>query len=72
MSWSYRVMRQRFPSGEVVYQIHELYDKPNGWTTDGVAPAGDSVLGLREELHRMLAACDHPVLDYDTGKEVSA
>lgn len=77
MSWNYRVMRHVYPaekcvSGEdyIYYTIHEVYygtkDNPDAlsWSTNPDWPQAESVEELRDELNRMLAALDKPVLEY--------
>ena len=82
MTWNHRVVRRtyrRLPEhkdeeDEVLYEIHEVFYNMRGEiemiTKCGVDPVGDDVGELRETLHLMLRACDAPVLDYDTHKEL--
>jgi hypothetical protein len=67
MSWNYRVVKS-----EVYYED----GKVDGWTEDAIAPGGETVDELREELQRMISCLDKPVLDEaeleDTEKECDA
>ena len=79
--WNHRVMKRTVitPAGhkETVYQIHEVYYKTKksdtvvGFTTDGIAPCGDSLETLKKELQRMLDACEKPVLNYNSLEKAS-
>ena len=56
MSWRYRVMQHESDGTEPPYlAIHEVYDDPSGWTTDPVH----------------VGALTEPVLDHETGREVT-
>lgn len=70
--WNHRVMRRTYPKAAdptTYFEIHEVfYDangKPDGWTVDPVAPQGESVEELAQELRMMLKATEQPVLDFD-------
>lgn len=72
MSWNHRIARRVFdrPGGREEYlSVYEVYydddGKPNGITSDAVAPVGETLDEIRAELARMLAATGQPVLDYD-------
>jgi len=66
--WNHRVMHRKV-SGEDWYEIHEVYydnyNKPDGWTKESVAPGGETIEELKEELHRMIECLDKPVLEYE-------
>jgi hypothetical protein len=68
---------RRTVNGETFDAVHEVYYNADGsvtgWTENGVSPtfhhetdSGD----IRSEIERFLRACDQPVLDWETGKEV--
>lgn len=76
MSWNHRVMRRThsFKSdgkeySEDCYEIHEVYyddnDNIEGFTEDAIAPCGETIEELREELQRMLDCLDEPLLIYE-------
>lgn len=71
MTWDYRVVRVHYPEpddseDDVRYQIHEVYYDDDGRahsrTIHASEPTAETLAGLREELQRMLAALDQPVL----------
>lgn len=66
-TWNYRVLRKEHASGEVTFQIHEVfYDetgKIDGWTKDPVQPLGESLGELREDIRYFLAAFRKDVLE---------
>lgn len=78
MSWNYRVMRRVYPAekcidGEdyIYYTIHEVYYNLNkedpealSWSTNPEWPQAESIEELRDQLMKMLAALDKPVLEY--------
>ena len=71
MTWNYRLTR-RTVCGEEQYSIREVYyhsapcyEASIGWS-DPIDVTGDTAEEVRETLHRMLEACDKPVLDVDT------
>ena len=73
MSWNHRVMRHATTShdgskGEF-YQIHEVYYEGEkvGYTTDSVAPFGETLEELKQDFERQQKAFDKPVLDYEEG-----
>ena len=69
MTWNHRVMRRviKMPSGrrETFYDIREVFyngrGKPDTYTADGIAPGGNALAELREELSMMLAATYRPI-----------
>lgn len=69
MVWNHRVIRRYADINgveEPFYTIHEVYYDEDGsmsWTINEVAPFGDTVEGLQENLRWMLEACQQPVLD---------
>jgi hypothetical protein len=69
MSWNHRVVRREYPSGEVMYQIHEVYynqaRKADSCTQEPVSLMAEDLEDLRWTLQKMLACIDRPTLDYD-------
>lgn len=72
MTWNHRVMKKTHKGSwgeEDQYTIREVfYDDDGeieGWTATGVWPAGETVEGLKKEIHMFSAAFDAPVLDED-------
>lgn len=66
-TWNHRVIHHKGEYGEW-YAIHEVHyedDRVISMTIDDICPNGCTVEELREELGRMLRACDAPVLEYD-------
>lgn len=76
MTWNYRVIRKEHESGDVTFQIHEVYYDDEGaietWTANSVYPSGESLSELREDIEHFLAALDEPVLEecQENGKAV--
>ena len=76
MAWNYRVVRKQTYRGkpimiEVQYAIHEAYydgDKPTSITTDHMAPYGETLEELKNDLSYMLAALEKPVLNWEDFK----
>jgi hypothetical protein len=65
--WNNRVVRTTVDDTEK-YEIHEVYydanDKIEAWTRDAVAPYGETLEELREDILHMLRAVDNaPVLN---------
>ena len=70
MYWNHRVVKHVDTQyDETTYLIHEVYyegdDEIVAKTQDGVAPMGDTLEELRNELMNMLAACEKEILDND-------
>lgn len=72
MSWNYRVIRQKVIVDDEEFDsfaIHEVYydedGKPGSITSDPVEPSGQTLQELGEDLRRMVAALNKPVLEYD-------
>lgn len=65
MSWNYRIIK-REQLGEVSLQLHEVYyDKKgdmNSWSINPIAPCGETVIELGDDLARMQEALIKPVL----------
>lgn len=63
MAWNYRVVRQ-----DDTYTIHEVYYDQEGritaFSTNPVAPCGETLEELRVDMDRQRRALDEPVLDY--------
>lgn len=67
MTWNYRVTKEVTAEGDW-YAIREVFYGEHGsvgWTKDEIPAGGESVDEVREVLHRMLRACDEPVLELD-------
>lgn len=66
MSWNYRVMRHFDNAGNETYGIHEVYytpeGKPNMYSVEAVAPYGETLAELQEEVRRFAEALEKPVL----------
>ena len=68
MVWNHRVFRTTTPGGTDWYDIREVYynrvgGRPDSYTAEAIAPGGETIEELRENLQYMLNALDHPVLD---------
>lgn len=65
MTWNHRVVRQDTPEGPV-FTVHEVFyaaeDRITNWTERPVAPLGDSLDELRQEIEMFREACAKPVL----------
>jgi hypothetical protein len=76
-------MRRTYISGgveEVIDSIHEVYydgdGAVNGWTDDEVAPTfypneDDDQDSILDDIKRFERATTMPILDYETGKEIT-
>lgn len=69
-SLNYRVIRKETSWGGDPYphyEIHEVYYNEDGtfqsWTSDWLAPYGETLDELRSDLLRMLEASEKPVLE---------
>jgi hypothetical protein len=70
--WNYRVFKAEV-SGETYYDIHEVYytdGKICQWTDRAMAPVGESLADIQNDLEMMLKALDEPVLDANNPKGV--
>lgn len=73
MYWNHRVFKTKtnYNTEEVyLYSIREVYydtetDKIIGWTADEIAPYGESLEELKQNLAWFLDACDKPTLEVD-------
>jgi len=76
MGWNNRVMRRTHSvdhDGKTIkedcFEIHEVYyddnDDIEGFTEDAIAPCGETIEELRQELQRMLDCLDKPLLIYE-------
>ncbi len=73
MSWNHRVVRRMvdLPNGEteLAFGVHEVYydehGEPTSITDDPVAPFGENVVELQEELVLFVKAAELPVLNYE-------
>lgn len=66
--WNHRVIRKRHTETEsVAYQVHEVYYHENGaiegWTEKPVAPMGETIEELREDIRYFLHAFRRPILE---------
>ena len=71
--WNHRVIRHRHVPGwdepyfYVVHEVHYEIDGDSeeivGWSVEGLAPQGDTLEDLRDELELYLAALAKPVLE---------
>lgn len=72
MTWNYRIIRRQFPSGGYEYSFHEVYYKRDRviefWSSNPIAPHGETVKELKTDHHHMLLAFDKPVLEEQDGK----
>ena len=73
-TWNYRVLeRKDKKTGENPYAIHEVYyneeGKPDGCTENAVAPMGESLEELNNDIVHYLRALKKPVLVYDSLEE---
>jgi hypothetical protein len=65
MTWNHRVFVKRTDEG-LWYSIRETFyedGEVKGWTKDEIAPASESLEGLKWVLEQMLKALDKPVLE---------
>ena len=60
MSWTYRIAKVTYKSGEVLYDVREYYEPPDGptWTAQAVRACGDDIDDLIQELRRQLLAAE--------------
>lgn len=68
MSWDHRVIRNIFDTGEVSYQIYEVYYDENGgyeyWTKEAVRPFGETLEELRNDIKSFFHASTMPLLEF--------
>ena len=68
-SWNHRVIRRKFPNGEVLYAIHEVYygfdGKPRSCTENPIRIQEESVSDLKKTMKRIRRALKKPVLKYE-------
>ena len=71
MPWCYRVIRWA-KEEYISYGIHEVYSDSagniDGYTIDGIAPLGETLDDLKEDMKYMAAALLKPVLQEVDGK----
>lgn len=73
MSWNHRVIRRKveLPNGEseLIFGVHEVYydkhGKPTALTAEDVAPMGETLEELQDELIMFVEATSKPVLNYE-------
>ena len=78
MHWNHRVVRRQYThsdgSIEYTYTIREVYYDEDGkvdfMTEEPIYPHGESIKDLRWSLEKMKECLEHPVLDYETMKEI--
>lgn len=68
--WNYRVMRRTHERLDMeTYAVYEVYYNADGevttWTETPVAPRGDTLEELKEDIAMQALAFDKPVLDYN-------
>ena len=84
--WNHRVMRRtvRIVLGgqnhgtETFDAVYEVYYNDDGsiegWTQEPSSPMadvpGDDGNNLKQDIERFLLACEKPILDWDSGKEI--
>jgi hypothetical protein len=81
--WNHRVMRRTYVMDgieEVIDSIHEVYYDHDGaavgWTDDGCGPSfypneDDDQDSILDDIKRFERATTMPILDYETGKEIT-
>ena len=69
MRWEYRVVRNK-SDNRYWFDIREVYDDGEGWTMNEIAPAGETLDELRNDLIHMLVATSKPVLEEKNGRLV--
>jgi hypothetical protein len=72
MTWNHRVVRKVYPSGVVMFGIHEVLYKdylPNLVTENPIDLSGESMEELRETLDWIMKALSQPVLEYSDFEE---
>ena len=66
-TWNYRVIRKKNESGEITFQIHEVYydhaGEINGWTERPVQPLGESISELHKDIRHFLEAFQKETLE---------
>ena len=69
MYWNHRVVKHTYMNGSTWYEIHEAFyeeGKPaDSITRYAIAPGGETIEELAEELRRMLKATEQPALNYE-------
>ena len=72
MSWNYRVIARPTPQQEWTFGIHEVYYAEDGapemWSEDPIAPFGETLGELRDDIIYQLAAFTKPALVEWEGK----
>lgn len=77
MTWNYRIIkRHHIASNIITFEIHEVYYNKNGkiegWSAGPMAPNGETILELIEDLQHFMEALTTPVLVEQTenGNEI--
>jgi hypothetical protein len=69
VNWNHRITVQTIDAGEQLYEVREVYYHDDGsvasWTGAPIDACGYTLDEVRATLHRMLDACDKPVLRID-------
>ncbi len=64
--WNHRVLAKIYSSGDVEFNIHEVYyderGEPNGYTENPVSIGGDDIKSLRWQLNKMKECLKKPIL----------
>ena len=81
MTWNYRIIRT-VKDGVESFDIHEVYYEADGqpflWSVEPIAPTGDTLEELIEDMRHMALALNKPVLreqtattlvEYEEGEE---
>ena len=60
MSWCHRIAKVTYPSGEVLHDVREYYELPDGptWTMEPPIPYGEDIDDLIQGLRWMLLAAE--------------
>ena len=66
--WNHRIIKRHDKKANITtFQIHEIYYNDNneieGWTESPVAPMGESMAELREDLQHFVEALEKPVFE---------
>ena len=80
MSWNYRIMRRNgIDLCGVEYEwfeLHEVYydsdGKVDGYTIDAIAPGGDDINELKENLFQMMKAFNKPILEFEDTNQLNS
>jgi len=65
MAWNHRILAHEESSGEVYFQLHEVYykkDKPIVHTVDPITVGGENLESIKFILNKMQEAIEKPIL----------